>query len=301
MKGSDISFDIDGATFVVTNNSNQIITTAYPKHCHDKNSYEIHYIPVGYGTVIIDEVSYDVSPNTLYITGPNVMHEQTPHPHEPMIEYGMNIDVLSKKSSSQDAHILNTFLSTVFWFGQDKQNVSLVFKQIFEELAHRLTGYSAQLEALCKMLVILLIRNYDTSTYHINNLPKLSLTAAKNLTVEEAFLYEYKTITIDTLSAKIGLSNRQTERLLKEQYGKTFLQKRTEARMSAALILLESKRIVSQVAEIVGHSSCEHFTNAFKQFYGASPRKYMSDRTSGSGQVFLAERVASLLPNIYKR
>lgn len=83
---------------------------------------------------------------------------------------------------------------------------------------------------------------------------------------------------MDTISERIGLSRRQTERLLKEQYGKTFLQKRTEARMSAALIQLESKKTINQVAEIVGYSSCEHFTNAFKKFYGKSPWSYIAMR-----------------------
>ena len=91
-----ISFTIDAVEFVVTNISNQIITSVYPKHCHGKNSYEIHYIPFGYGTVIIDEQSYAISPNTLYITGPNIMHEQLPDRQEPMCEYGINFDVYFK-------------------------------------------------------------------------------------------------------------------------------------------------------------------------------------------------------------
>jgi AraC-like DNA-binding protein len=124
-------------------------------------------------------------------------------------------------------------------------------------------------------LIILIIRNYEKASRSLNILPEFSLDVARNLTVEEAFLYEYKTITMDALSERIGLSKRQTERLLKEQYGKTFLQKRTQARMSAALILLEAGKTITQVAEIVGYSSCEHFTNAFKQFYGKSPRNYI--------------------------
>ena len=140
-----------------------------------------------------------------------------------------------------------------------------------------MTGYPYNLEALCKMLIILIIRNYEKTSRSFHTLPKFSPDAARNLAMEEAFLYEYKTLTIDTLSEKIGLSRRQTERLLKEQYGKTFLQKRTQARMSAALILLKSKT-VSETAEIVGYSSCEHFTNAFKNFYGSSPRSYLASQ-----------------------
>jgi AraC-like DNA-binding protein len=275
MKNLYISFKIDNVKFVVTNVSNKIITTTYPKHCHGKNSYEIHYIPFGYGPVIIDNVSYDISPNTLYITGPNIMHEQIPNQHEPMSEYCINFDVFFKKEYIKKSNAINTFLSNDFWLGQDNQNLIIIFKQIFAELTNRFIGYAYNLEALCKMLIILIIRNYEKASRSLNILPEFSLDVARNLTMEEAFLYEYKTLTLDALSERIGLSKRQTERLLKEQYGKTFLQKRTEARMSAALILLEAEKTITQVAEIVGYSSCEHFTNAFKQFYGKSPRNYI--------------------------
>lgn len=274
MKNLYIEFKIDDVKFVVTNITNQIITTTYPEHCHGKNSYEIHYIPFGYGTVIINNISYDISPNTLYITGPNVMHEQIPNPCEPMSEYGINFDVFFKKENIKKNNAINTFLYNDFWLGQDRQDLNFIFKQIFDELTNRFTGYTYNLEALCKMLVILIIRNYEKKSHSFNILPKFSPDAARNLTIEEAFLYEYKTLTMEALSERLGLSIRQTERLLKEQYGKTFLQKRTQARMSAALTLFESHKTVSQVAELVGYSSCEHFTNAFKKFYGKSPRNY---------------------------
>jgi AraC-like DNA-binding protein/mannose-6-phosphate isomerase-like protein (cupin superfamily) len=271
-----ISFKIDNVTFGVTKISNQIITTTYPKHCHSKNSYEIHYIPFGYGTVIINNTSYEVSPNTLYITGPNVMHEQIPDSQNPMSEYGVYFDVTFKRENVKKKSAVNTFLSNDFWFGQDNQNMILIFKQLFDELTNRFIGYTHNLESLCKMLIISITRNYENTSRSFPLLPEFSQDTARNLTVEDAFLYEYKTLTMDALSKKIGLSKRQTERLLKEQYGKTFLQKRTEARMSAALILLKSDKTVSQVAEIVGYSSSEHFTNAFKQFYGKSPRRYIA-------------------------
>ena len=171
--------------------------------------------------------------------------------------------------------MVNTFLSTTCWFGQDSQNIVTIFKQIFDELSNRFTGYTHNVEALCKMLIILIIRNYENYSHSFNILPEFSLNTTRNLTIERAFLYDYSTLTLDMLSEKIGLSNRQTERLLKEQYGKTFLQKRTEARMSAALILLENKKPIGQIAEMLGYSSCEHFSNAFKQFYGKSPRNYL--------------------------
>ena len=43
---------------------------------HSSNSYEIHYIPKGKGTLISNQCSYELYPNILYTTGPHVEHQQ---------------------------------------------------------------------------------------------------------------------------------------------------------------------------------------------------------------------------------
>ena len=62
---------------------------------------------------------------------------------------------------------------------------------------------------------------------------------------------------------------------MKEYYGKTFQEKKAEARMSAAAILLEDKeRSITSIANLLGYSSVEHFSSAFRNFYHVSPRQY---------------------------
>lgn len=96
--------------------------------------------------------------------------------------------------------------------------------------------------------------------------------------IEDYFLYEYQNLSLEELAVKLGLGTRQTERLLQKHYGKTFLQKKTEARMSAAAILLtDSSRSITSVAEALGYSSIEHFSSAFKNYYQVSPRQYRKE------------------------
>ena len=95
------------------------------------------------------------------------------------------------------------------------------------------------------------------------------------LTIEEAFLYNYRDLTLEKLADLVHLGKRQTERLLKKHYNKTFLQKKTEARMSAACLLLQDANVsIASVAYELGYSSSEHFTNAFKTFYHMTPSAY---------------------------
>ena len=41
-----------------------------PSHAHSSNSYEIHFIPEGKGTLISNQCRYDLYPDILYTTGP---------------------------------------------------------------------------------------------------------------------------------------------------------------------------------------------------------------------------------------
>ena len=93
--------------------------------------------------------------------------------------------------------------------------------------------------------------------------------------MEEYFLYEYKNLSLEQLARRLGVTPRQTERLLKQYYGKTFLQKKAEARMSAASTLLgDPTRSITDISEALGYSSIEHFSNAFRRYYGMNARDY---------------------------
>ena len=83
-------------------------------------------------------------------------------------------------------------------------------------------------------------------------------------------------MTIDRISEYLGLSGRQTERFLKEYYGKTFAQKRTDARMSAACVFLkEDAPDLYDIAEKTGYRSIDYFIKAFKNYFQITPKRYI--------------------------
>ena len=97
----------------------------------------------------------------------------------------------------------------------------------------------------------------------------------KSLITDDYFLYECKTLSLDGLANRLGLSTRQTERYLKEHYGKTFMQKKTESRMStAALLLSDPNNNITFISNELGYASIEHFSTAFKRYYHCSPSEY---------------------------
>lgn len=270
------SFVIDGVIFSVLNLGKEQLSGPIPRHSHSKNSYEMHYIYRGFGTLIADTEKYELSPGTFYMTGPGVEHEQISQLDNPMDEFGVYLQIdLDKKLSKSSP--LQAFVHNKFWIGNVNDNVLNVIENIMSELEEKPYGYEEMLPPLLKQLTLLIIREYNLSNTAKISMKEKAISPQDliYLTIEEAFLYRYNEITLQTLSKEINLGPRQTERLLKNHYGKSFSQMKTNARMSAAsLLLTETDTSISEIALKLGYSSSEHFTNAFKKYYSVTPKNY---------------------------
>ena len=112
----DLTFSMDDVTFTVLSISNEQIIEPFPRHSHSRNSYELHYISYGYGTLIADDATYRITPGTFYMTGPQVFHGQVSDPDDPMREYGVYLKVsLPRKGTKSE--LLRGFLKQSFFFG----------------------------------------------------------------------------------------------------------------------------------------------------------------------------------------
>lgn len=271
----DIHFTIDSVPIHALNIVFERFTRPIPSHSHGNGCYEIHYIPFGYGKLKADGRKYDIAPDTLYVTGPHVEHAQTPIQPNPMQEYCVYIKIRDTLRNKKDSPIMNAFLSTPFWIGKDTQGIHALMRQLFSELEQRYVGYQNQVAFLLSQLLIYMVRNYEQCPISQTAFDRNNLTDSKSIIIEEYFLYEYQSLSLNVLADRLKLSPRQTQRLLMEQYQKSFQQKKTEARMSAAAVLLsDADKNITAIAEELGYSSAEHFSSAFKKYYMASPREY---------------------------
>ena len=121
--GLDVKTTIDNTTFLILNIAFEHFFKPLPRHSHGNNSYELHYIPNGLGQAVIDGSSYELTPGTLYMTGPHVEHEQIPSPMDPMTEYSIYFQLQEEDTLlsifSCRKKILSSFfpagLRTNFW------------------------------------------------------------------------------------------------------------------------------------------------------------------------------------------
>ncbi len=299
----DIHFSIDDIPIRSTNIVFEELVAAIPAHSHGNGCYELHYIKDGQGRLLANGQYYDITPNTLYVTGPHVEHAQSSLAGTPMQEYCVYLQ-LKKPKGRVLTPLLEAFCATPFWIGQDTQDVFTLMTQLFSELSHHGIGYQNQVKLLLSQLVVYMVRNYQAATSAAFATPAaFSAPAAsdaccspdasahcqtpaqeargyrsiihKSIIIEKYFLFEYRSLSLNELAKRLSLSPRQTQRLLMTYYNKSFQEKKAEARMSAAAILLgDKKRTITSIAEALGYSSLEHFSTAFRKYYGANPRDY---------------------------
>ncbi len=83
--------------------------------------------------------------------------------------------------------------------------------------------------------------------------------------IDYMFLYKYSTVTRDELAKKLNLSQRQLHRILLKQYGKTFSELKSEARLNKARELLQNGKTYEEAATAVGYSDMRSFLKLIKK------------------------------------
>ncbi|MBQ7915973.1 MAG: AraC family transcriptional regulator [Firmicutes bacterium] len=268
---TELSFSLDGVKFQVLNISHGKMLEPMQAHSHGAGCYEVHYIMEGKGLLVIQGQTYQGQNNTLYVTGPGIEHAQFSDAREPMEE----CCVYFYCKGSRTSPLVKKFLLVPFWFGQDCQEVKALMEKILDEGENRPTGYKERLQLLLAELIIMLIRNYEQGTDLMEHKDGDGSVDRTTLTIDQFFLYDYAEMTLERLAARLNISTRQTQRLLHKYYGKNFQEKKAEARMSMAVVMLQqTDKHIYEIAEELGYSSPEHFSNAFRKYYGVSPSEY---------------------------
>lgn len=281
MKIENCSFTLEDTLIHVPMISYRHFTEPLPRHSHSKNAFELHYVTAGKGFVVLENQTFPLSPGVLYITGPNIAHEQIPDESESLTEFGLFFLISESESNSP---LADQFIKHDLWLGDAGKEIDALAQAILWEKTNQKPGYRQKIPLLLAELMIECVRNFvsDGKIYD-NKLPvpsnKLSVHLLQEentlLVIDEIFLCRYADITLEQLADSIGLSTRQAQRLLEKNYNKSFSSMKLEARMAAAETLLRNSSLkITEISNRIGYSSIEHFSNAFKKFYKVSPGQY---------------------------
>lgn len=257
----------DGTDIRLTKAGYSLFTETIPEHVHGKDTYELHYIPDGKGKLLLEDDEYELEKGTLFITGPGLIHAQETDEDSPLCEYCLNIELNGKADN-----ILTKWRKAGNFLICQAPEMESSFKALFGEAKDQMTGYREMIISYLQIILTDLSRLTASEKEQENTEVR---SERCKIVIDECFLHGYASLTLERLAMRINLSARQTERLLKDYYGKTYRQKLREARISASKDMLRSEMAsIAEIAEKAGYSSYGHFSSAFKAETGMTPLEY---------------------------
>ncbi len=218
-----IRFNWNDVLFDMTDIGGGVLGENIPRHAHAKNSYELHFIVGGKGRLITDTSEYVLSSDNFFITGPNIYHEQIADEKDPVKDIFMMFQAVNADRANA---ISSAFLDNHFCFFE-KFDMSIA-QYILKEFKSKRVDYESAVCGLSMKLLTDITRQMLPDTFG-KNMTTEGLYDRRFVIIEQAFLYT-PDLTLSELSDRIGLCERQTQRLLKKYYGKSFREKKKESK-----------------------------------------------------------------------
>jgi AraC family transcriptional regulator, 4-hydroxyphenylacetate 3-monooxygenase operon regulatory protein len=271
----NLSIPVERCVLKIIDGNWGVFQTTFPNHMH--SYYELHYVSGGKGTLVLQDESISLSKGCVYVIPPRVYHEQRTNPDDNLSEYHLAflpvsadpVDSLSKRLLSNAVCI------------PDAGEAEAYFAAAFEEIATMRYGYREMATRNLQAVFILLVRALSK--------PDRMLASAgaypeggRVMTADEAFLYEYDTVTLSVLSNRLNLSTRQTQRFIRQKYGIPFSALKSRAKIHHAALLLTTTTLpVEEICNRVGYQNGSSFYTMFKHCYHMTPSDYRK-RSAGS-------------------
>lgn len=268
---ADNTFVWRGTRVCLVRMTDGCIRTVIPMHRHGDGTFELHVILAGQGSVRTRDGERAVRAGDFFITPGGLEHEQTSLPDDPVRE----LCVYAVQTPPSDEKLLR---DGMLWIGSAGEELLFCARQAARELRTARTDGGDILSCYFRLMLLYAERSRGKGAQRGAQTGDGSVF----LRIDDAFLYDHASITLPELADRAGLSERQLQRVLRERYGMTFLQKRTQARMRAANLLLAEGKTISEIAEETGYSCPEHFCTEYKKYMGMTAREYRK-RLRGDG------------------
>lgn len=266
----DCTFLWDGLRVGLVRVTDDYVRGVIPLHSHAADSFELHCVLEGRGEVRAGTQTHALRAGDVYATPGGTAHEQRSDADAPMRELCLYAVCKREGRPSGGA---KTFLERPFCLVRADESMLDAARIVCREIARRRAGFEDAVRGCALLLLALFARAEHEGARREPQ--RTGGEGERFLHIEEAFLYRYRTVTLSALADETGLSPRQLQRVLRERYGMTFSQKKTDARMRAANVMLAAGKLsVARIAEEVGYSCPEHFCAEYKKRFGMTAGAY---------------------------
>ncbi len=264
----NLLIQIEHCTLRIIDGNWGVFETSFANHMH--SYYELHYVSGGKGTLLLGDFEAPLARGCIYMIPPRVYHEQRTDSCDFLKEYHIAFILLSAAPEDQ---IYRQLLSKAFYrAGTDEAEA--LFDAVLNETQTTQYGYTDMILRYIQSIFILLVRTL-LKPDNKRRLANVHLDDQRVMTTDEAFLYEYHTVTLSSLSSRLRLSPRQTQRFILEKYGAPFSILKTRSRLNHAAMLLSTTNLsVDEICFQIGYQNRSYFNRIFKICYRMTPSDY---------------------------
>ncbi|MGN0242999.1 MAG: AraC family transcriptional regulator [Lachnospiraceae bacterium] len=269
------SFDIKGYRFTFKSVKYATYHVGIQEHFHAKNGFELNYNIEGYSKLISNGEQYLIEPDTFFINGSGNRHAQLPVSDDTVTDYCIFFYIEWKEESKKKDLYLEDFSNLSFFISKGDTKLLALLDEIKEELINPQIESSEYLEAICRQFILRLLRLYHpVEMVEIEN-EFISSDARRLQRIEAAFLWQIENLSLNSLSEIIHCGPRQTQRILQQEYGKSFRELKAYYAVSKAKeLLLNTDQSIEEIATLCGCTAARQLNDYFQNEYHISPSKY---------------------------
>lgn len=276
----NLKFKLDGLT-ISANIEEPVFTETEPNNTLIQN---FHYHVI-YELFIMDE-----KPLTVYTQDGTSVYKSCIvcippfFKHRTYRQSGLRILFTFDKNTTNND--FSKFMSS--FFSEQKPVIIKTNKSLFFYASQLSSLFSIE-SSLVNEIAVSLLKLIFYHLFSDNHELKKSINKKEILTTNESYLPSIdnmindfsNNINLQAVADALGLSTKQTSRIIKKNYKKTLSQLICEKRLSvAAELLLKSDKTVTEIVEYINFPSESYFYHKFKEFFGYTPLKYKSSFTS---------------------
>lgn len=252
-------------------------------YSHEHNYFEVNYVIKGRGKFVFEKEEHIMQEDEVCIVAPGSMHDFLIEDESSIV-----ITLCIRKS---------TFDTTFSSLMSRQDLLSYFFRQILrdDDKANYLMFFSGANKEIHRCLRRLMVESVKSDSYSNSccisyvNLFFAELLRSYSKTVEfynyemgsdfslvlQYIQHNYQKLTLSSLAEFFHYSEPHLCTLIKQNTGANFTDLIKRLRMKDALnYLLNTDVKISEIAEIVGYNSADHFSRVFRSEYKISPQDY---------------------------
>ena len=247
-------------------------------HCtpHTHHYAELFYIVGGEGQFRIEDKLYPVKADQMIIVNPNVIHTEVSYNSRPLEYIVLGIDGLELAISPQQEH---RYQILDYRGGGD---ILTCLRHILQETQSALPGYETICQAYMEILILRLMRTTKFTTTPAAHTIGSQCTAVRNYIDSH-----YKEpLSLELLAQVAHLNKFYLSHAFKEEYGMAPINYMISRRIEESRYLLQETDLsMSQIAQILGFSSANYFSQSFRKTQGISPLEYRKTKAKNESQL----------------